>query len=229
MQDYVAKVTEIKYLTEKVLELKTALIAPDEICFEPGQFMQFKISKDVRPYSIISSPEDKKSLTFCVELLPEGVGSQYMRGLKVGDEISMRGPLGIFTVKHLDRDICFVATGVGVAPFVSMIPEMLARGFSRNVTLLFGLRQEEDIFYFDRFSRLCSLHQNFKFIPILSQPKSHWPAEVGRVTTYLHAHYQNYQNRIFYLCGGQEMVTEARSILLKSGHNPMEIKLEIFV
>ena len=229
MQEYQTQVREITYLTSNTLELAVDLRSPDALQFTAGQFMQFKIGEHFRSYSITSVPDHNQSLKFCIKLLPKGVGSDFVRELKVGDIVTMRGPSGIFTFTHFDRDAFLVATGVGVAPFASMIPDMLSRGFTGFVKLLFGVRHEEDVFYFDRFSHLSAVYSNFKFIPTLSQPRSHWPGEVGRVTTFLDIHYPSHEQYLFYLCGGMDMIKDARHILQQKKHPVRDIKLEIFV
>jgi ferredoxin-NADP reductase len=191
--------------------------------------MQFKIGADFRAYSIASPPRDgNNQLTFCIQLIEAGIGSQFVKQLAPGSQLSMRGPLGVFTVKDQTRNLCFVATSVGVAPFVSMLSDVLAREFAGQLTLIFGVRSEEDTFYFDKFNHLMRFHPNFKFVPLLSRPKSHWPGEVGRVTTYVDVHYEEYKDHLMYLCGNQAMVADAREILQKHGHPMKDIKLEIF-
>jgi ferredoxin-NADP reductase len=231
MEKIITQVVEVKYLTMKVVELHVKLVAPDIVKFHAGQFMQFDAHGYFRAYSISNPPTGLDStLTFCIELIDGGVGSEFVRKLKPGDEVKMRGPLGVFGVKQkdLERDMVFVATGVGIAPFVSIISDLLARGYLGNIFLLYGLRNEENVFYYDKFNKLAKMHSNFKFVPILSKPESHWPGEMGRVTTYVEVHYSEFRDRLFYLCGSKEMVADVRDILIKNNHNTKDIHLEIF-
>lgn len=217
-------------MTLDVLELTVRLLAPEDILFQAGQYVQFKIGDAFRSYSIAVPPTgvNNQILVFCIKLEPDGVGSNFVRGLKPGDEVVMRGPLGNFVVQNFEKPIFFVATGVGVAPYASIIPDMLMRGFKQPVRLLFGLRSEENVFYYDRFNRMAAHYENFNFIPILSRPQSHWPGETGRVTTYVAVSYPRLKDYTFYVCGSQEMVMDMRTLLLKEGHDIKRIKLEIF-
>ncbi len=228
MREFETIIREIRYLTQDVIELTVDLTSPGQIIFEAGQFMDFRFGKDVRSYSIVSVPDNNTSLQFCIEMLPNGVGSNFFRAAKIGDKLLINGPMGIFTVTDHTRDIFFVATGVGVAPFASMIPDMLGKGFTARAQLLFGIRHEENVFFFDRFRHLQAIYPNFKFVPLLSQPKSHWPGELGRGSTYLDVAYEYHKNSVFYVCGGMEMIKDVRALLLKKGHNSKDIKLEIF-
>ena len=229
MHEYLTQVTQIKYLTLNVVELSVKLVAPIDLDYRAGQFMDFKIGSVFRSYSLASPPTvNEQQVNFCIKLEPQGVGSDFVRNLKIGSDIVMKGPAGNFIIRDFNRPIFFVATGVGIAPFAAMIPDMLVRGYKENVRLLFGVRSEEDVFYYDRFNRLAKQYENFKFIPILSRPHSHWPGETGYVTTYIEVDYPYYKDYIFYVCGSKNIVMDMRTLLLKLGHGPDNIKLEIF-
>lgn len=230
MQNFVTKVLEIKPLTPNIVELSVELEEPSVINFEAGQFMQFAIGNLFRAYSIVNTPApDSRRLTFAVKLLDDGLGSNFVRALGPGDHITMRGALGLLTIKDLDQDYCLVANGVGVAPFISKINDLLInRNYKNKLTLVFGVRSEEDIFYHAELRALADKYSNFEFMPLLSQPKRNWQGEVGRVTHFMEANYAKYASRFFYLCGSQNMVADGRKILLDNGHDHKTIKIEIF-
>ncbi len=226
---YRTKVLSKKSIAPNVVELAVELVEPGKIVFTAGQFMQFEIGTQLRSYSIVSAPGDRKDLSFCIELVKEGLGSEFVRNLKEGDLISMKGPFGVFTLKDFQKSAAFVATGVGVAPFKPMIEEALKYGYKKPVLLLFGIRTQDDAIYFEDFHKLSSEYKNFEFIPILSKPNGkEWNGETGRVTLFLETNYEKYKDRLFYLCGGMQMIKDARGVLLEKGHSPLNIKLEIF-
>jgi ferredoxin-NADP reductase len=235
MQEYLVDVMALRYLTADVVELEVRLVAPDMIDFKAGQYMFFKVGTEasgkelLRCYSMASPPiAHDPILKFVIRLVPKGVGSEYIKALIVGQSITMQGPTGGFAVPDMSRDLFFVAGGIGVAPFCAMVPDLLSKGFTGNLRLLFGLHNEETVFYYHKFKELLPLHPNFSFIPILSHPESHWPGETGRVTTYLSVSYPHYRNSVFYICGSPEMVKDSRQVLLQAGHPARDIKVEIF-
>src|SRR5262249_31931442 len=135
MQRYQTELVSKNELTPRVVELRVRLVEPETIKIIAGQFMQFQIDQFVRAYSIINAPgTSARELDFCVELINGGVGSEFVRRLKPGDRVDMRGPLGTFRVEPTPAAY-FVATGVGIAPFHAMIPAALAAG-QTNVSLL---------------------------------------------------------------------------------------------
>lgn len=228
MEIFKPTVTNIIALTDDTIQLDVHWPKKD-LQFIPGQFFQFLVAENTyRSYSIASLPAELPTVTFCIKLETGGLGSAFVRGLHIGDAVPMRGPLGKFTVNDDDGPATFVATGVGVAPFCSMIPDLLNRQANDTVTLIFGVRNQKDVFYHDRFSLLAAEHKNFSFIPLLSQPSEGWGGGVGRVTYFLETEYQRFANSTYYLCGSAEMVKDTRALLLEKGHEMKKIKLEIF-
>jgi ferredoxin-NADP reductase len=228
MQTLETPVISITPLTHNVVELVVELKTQD-FSFIPGQFTQFLVGEKLyRSYSIASLPEQLPTATFCIKYEEGGVGSQYVQSLNPGDLITMRGPLGRFTVNYEKNDFLFVATGVGIAPFLSMIPALFKAKPHATVTLLFGVRNEADIFYHDFFEAISNEFETFNFVPLLSQPQGAWQGGVGRVTAYLNERYQDIAHADAYICGSTAVVTDTRALLLEKGHAMENIHLEIF-
>lgn len=223
-----ATITQITPIATEVLEVK--FTRPVGFEYMAGQFIQLIIPSEtgeiLRSYSISSAPHETE-LELCVKLLPGGVGSNFFRALKLGDQINFYGSVGRFTVQpELNSPLVFVATGSGLAPVMSMISDVLeARGCLAPVSLLFGVRTQVDIFWQERLQTLAAQFPNFSYTITLSQPESGWTGVVGRVTAQLStlpqaAHY--------FLCGSGEMVSEVRHHLITAGEPATSIHFEIF-
>jgi ferredoxin-NADP reductase len=228
MQEFTTKVLEIKTLTQKVVEISLEVLEPKPFNFLAGQYVDFVIENQVRAYSMANVPGLKTPLTFCIEKIPGGLSTTFLETVKVGDEVKIQGPQGTFTAEKPSQNLAFIATGVGIAPFASIIPNILSNGFEAQCELLFCVRNEDSIFYFDKFKNIASFYGNFKFTSMLSQPKGIWRGETGRVTTYLEVNYERLKGFVFYICGGGQMVKDVREILLKKGTSFRDIKTEIF-
>jgi ferredoxin-NADP reductase len=219
MKEYLTKVTQVRHLTLEVSEFTVRLIAPGEIKFQAGQVMEIQRQGRFQPYFIASPPTGPNSqqLVFCIQ------GWDIQRG----EELIMRGPTGGFIVQNFQYPLFFIATNAGVAPFASIIPDLLVRGFVFPLRLLFGARSEENIFYYDRFNRLQNQYENFKFVPILSRPQSHWPGQIGQITTYLEVNYPFYKDYTYYVCDKKPVVAEVVETLQRLGHPSERIKAEV--
>jgi CDP-4-dehydro-6-deoxyglucose reductase len=225
MQEYSATVRDIQFITEKDLTL-TLDLGQADFNFTPGQFVQFKVGDVFRSYSITSLPKDLPNLDFLIELVDQGVASTFIKDLKVGNTVTFRGPLGVMTAKPDVSSYFFIATGVGIAPFKSIIASILNESPEKQITLLFGAGIAKRIFYHEDFEQYASQSPQFKYHPTITREE--WQGMHGRVTEHLDMLYEGHQHDAFYLCGGVHAVTDVRNQLLALGHDPKHIKLEIF-
>src|SRR6476646_8500235 len=95
--------------------------------FKPGQFVTLdlpiheKKNKRWRSYSIASHPDGTNIIELVIVLLDGGAGTHYLfENIEIGSELLLRGPQGVFTLPEtIDKDLFFICTGTGVAPFRS--------------------------------------------------------------------------------------------------------------
>ncbi len=228
MQTLTCPLREISKLNDDVWEFYFEF--PEPMQFQAGQFFMIKIPSDPpqnRSYSV-SSPPNTKGFKLCVKLLPDGLGSNYLRNLKIGDEIECMGPAGHFTLKDSNKDIIMVATGTGLAPFMSMLPIILQKGSGQNIRLYFGCRHQEDLFYFEKLSKWEEEYENFKVITCLSKAKENWQGSHGRVTDLLIQDEIDPENTKVYICGNGNMVKDVRNMMIKKGLDKNDIHFELF-
>lgn len=216
-----------KALTHDVFELTLQTAEP--ITFLAGQFITIKIDDKIPPcfraYSICSPPTNTNQFTLCVKYVPEGRGSSWLKEAKFGDPINFIGPNGYFTHQKNGRPLLFIATGTGIAPFYSIITELLTNNFDQPITLLFGVRHENDLFYLDHFENLATNHPNFTFITTLSQPSENWQGTRGRVTEPLKSLQIDPATDI-YICGLTPMIDSVREILTEKNLPETQIHFE---
>lgn len=228
MAQVLGKVAELKYLTQDILEIRVQLLVPEAVSFSAGQHAEIKVGQKFLPYYIASVPAERNSLlAFCVRTAEASETGRFFKALKFGDELVMSEPAGDFVVHNLERSRVFAALGTGAAVFASIIGDLLARQSQADMHLVFGVEREEDVFYYDRFQSLASQHTNFVFTPLVREPKSHWPGEVGTVGTHLAIEYGRYKNFEFWLCAEKLEAEKLRTLLLKLGHNPQDIKVAV--
>lgn len=215
------------------------LITPPRIEFLAGQYILLSVptTPQKKSYSIASVPSVEHAIELLIDMRPQGDGTRYLGSLQNGDTIEFMAPVGMFTVQptnsavgQTEEELYFVATGSGVAPYRSMIEDLLVnQGDQRPMTLLWGLRHAEDQFWYNDFSTLAQQHQNFEFRPILSQPPKDWPLDRGRVTDVLLAHDFGDISKIgFFLCGSSAMIEDTRKVLESRGVEPIHIHREKF-
>ena len=200
--------------------------------FIPGQFVvvmcpqrEGKVLR--RAYSIASEPEQKEKLSLVIKLVQGGVVTNWFWTLKQGDKFRVQGPFGKFVLPQpVDFDILFVATGTGIAPFRSMIRQMLPAGFKRKIRLLFGSRYDNAIPYHREFLDLAGKYPNFTYVQTISRPSPSWKGEIGYVQTKIGKLSPHGEGTRVYICGLNEMIQAVRDTCLKQGFQKEQIAYE---
>lgn len=227
----VIKIIDETYNTKRFwIEIPSVSTFP----FLPGQFITLdlpihdKPNKRWRSYSIASWP-DGNVIELLIVLLQGGAGTTYLfNHVTIGSEVNLRGPQGVFTLPNpIDKDLFFICTGTGIAPFRSMLGHINRHNLKhQNIYLLFGTRSQKDLLYFNELKELQEQIPNFHFIPTLSREE--WTGRTG----YVHAIYEELCQQKppahFYLCGWKAMIDEAKKKILDLGYDKKDIHLELY-
>lgn len=213
--------------------------------FRAGQFvtMDLPISdkrlKRWRSYSIANAPNGNKELELCIVKLDGGAASDYLfNDVQIGTEIKFKGPDGTFTLKEpIEKDLVFICTGTGVAPFRSMIWDIHKHNKShQKIHLIFGTRTAENILYRTEFEQLQQEIPDFKYTVALSREENLNPADFPFETYkgYVHeAYLQHYAiaraDVAFYICGWSNMIDDAvANLLLQLKYDKSQIHYELY-
>ena len=115
-------------LAPDIWQFRFQLDNPPELNFAPGQYLILIMGEQRRLYSIASSDSLKDNFSLIVRLLPDGVGSNFLRSLEIDGRAFFQGPAGFFTLRSQDKPKIFLATGTGIAPIRSQIFSLLEKG-----------------------------------------------------------------------------------------------------
>lgn len=223
-------VKESRFLTPKIKFVRVELLGDlpavrQGFEFKAGQFVNVEVAPNFwRSYSIASPSTNPKLLEYVVDITPGGKGSQFFQKLGINDGVHIKGPFGKLVLPEImDSDFCFVATGTGIAPFRSMLGEL----HREKVSLFWGLRFKEDIYWEEEFKNLKKFCISLSRPDILPTGRQGWEGEVGHITECIKRESFN-GDTLFYLCGNQSMIDEARRILLGKGVSEEKIVFEKF-
>ncbi len=205
----------------------------------PGQFtiMELPIHEEEkkrrRSYSIASRPDGSNRLEFAIVFFEGGAGTSYLfNQMKIGDSVPMSSAMGrMLLPDSLEHDICFISTGTGIAPFRSMLLDLVNHPRShRRLDLVFGTRTAADMVYADEMRKLEQELENFHYHPTLSRE-----VLAGCRQGYVHPVYQELygdrpgrEDALFYICGWGDMIRDARKNLAEMGFNRKQIHFESF-
>lgn len=178
-----------KFSVEKVLSVRRwthtlfsfIMTRPAHFKFTAGQFARIglKVNDDliVRAYSVVSSPFDE-TLEFFSIVVPDGAFTSNLQHLQVGDELYLEKiPYGFLTLARyqlpLPKDLWLLATGTGLAPFISMLQDFETWSKYEKINLVYSVRTASELAYVDRIEEIAETfgegHTGFKFIPIITR------------------------------------------------------------
>ena len=209
-----AEVTACEALTStQTVRISFRVADNRPFAFNPGQFVgiQAEVEGGWRrtPYCIVSPPNDERTFQLLIRLVREGPLSYYLGGLRPGDVIAFRGPLGRSMIpKTSDEELVLLATGVGVGPFLSLVHVLRERRFEQPVRLFWGLRLEEDICLLDELDELVASYPQFRYDITLSQPSPAWTGMRGRITESVPPLITTLGGKRYYLVGNGAMIEE---------------------
>ncbi|HSW79976.1 MAG TPA: RnfABCDGE type electron transport complex subunit D [Candidatus Saccharimonadales bacterium] len=229
--------------------LRKLNVTPDTMDFEfkpdkkfdykPGQYMEFTLPHEHtdlrgqrRFFTLASSPTEE-TLRIGVKFYPNG--SSYKKTLAAIDGQSLLGATnlgGDFTLPNdKQRNLVFIAGGIGVTPYRSMIKYLLDTNEKRPVTLLYSANTAEDIAYMDVFEQarnILGINVNYTLTRQGAQlPDSRFKA--GAITPELiRSTVPDYQNATFYVSGPHGMVVAIEKALRQSGIPLHHIKTDFF-
>jgi ferredoxin-NADP reductase len=231
---FTARLVSSKSLSEYTKHLEFEVVGEKRFGFVAGQWLSFRHSKAdgeeiTRAYSICSPPADDNRFALCLNRVEDGFMSNFLCDMREGEQISLQGPFGDFILHPPMRDTIFIATGTGIAPFRSMLQWLLAdesRHQQKQLSLLFGNRREEDIYYHADFLRLAHLHSNFQYLPTLSRADEKWQGLRGYVQQHVSEIAQGRSDVHAYICGLEKMVKANRELLKSLGWDRKSIRYE---
>ncbi|HLD68434.1 MAG TPA: FAD-binding oxidoreductase, partial [Pseudomonas sp.] len=218
-------------LTHDITRLTVQL--EQSLAYKSGQFANISLESLPglsRSYSFASRVQPDAKVSFFVRKVPEGRFSSAINddGL-IGQRMSIEGPLGDFWLRPAEAPLLLVAGGSGLAPLLAVLQEVVASGVSRSATLLFGAREERDLYALDEIRAIAAQWRGqFRSVPVLSAvtPDAGWSGECGLVTERIASLLEPGTHA--YLCGPPGMIDSAVAVLREHGVAPEHIHADRF-
>jgi ferredoxin-NADP reductase len=184
-----------------------------------------------RSYSIASVPDGTR-VELTIERLEDGEVSPYLTdGLRPGDRIELRGPVGGWFVWEPAQGgpLLLVAGGSGVVPLMAMIRARAAAGSDADTRLLLSSRGWEDVIYREELERRGGDGLTVVHTLTRSQP-SGWTGYARRVDAEMLAEVGPSPAELprLYVCGPTPFVEAVAEALVQLGHEPHRVRTERF-
>lgn len=217
--------SEVKDIFNESPSVKRIFLQPPEaLDFKGGQFIvtdlpiHEKRTQRWRSYSIANFDPVDHLLELCVVKVENGKGSTFLCDqMKTGMKVTHKRPQGAFVLdKAENRKIIMICTGTGVAPFRSMVQEMIYyKNFPKELHLVFGSRTRDDLLYYREFTHWEKEYSWFHYHSTLSRdPQWHNYGYVHPVYDQIirSANINDYEA---YICGWPIVVDECVDRLLR--------------
>ncbi|PVV00138.1 hypothetical protein BB560_005396 [Smittium megazygosporum] len=138
-----------------------------------------------RSYTPITDETTKGYMDLLIKVYPSGTMSRHIHGLKVGDELLIKGPVPKYKYEpNMKKEIGMVAGGTGITPMLQIIDHIAKNPEDKTkVTLLFANVTEGDILLRDHLDKLQKEYpEKFAVHYALDNPPAGWSGVSGRVT-----------------------------------------------
>lgn len=237
VEDYRGVVTRITDVTPTIKAVRLRLDRPMD--FQAGQYVQLRIPETdaTRAFSIANSPANVRStgeIELNIRRVPGGVGTGYIHErLAEGDTVDLSGPYGRFFVRRsAELPMVFMAGGSGLSSPRSMILDLLETGCTQPITLVYGQRNADELYYDAEFRALAAEHPQFSYVPALSEGQGCEGTAVARgfVHEAAKAHFDNdFSGHKVYLCGPPAMIDACITTLMQGRLFERDIYHEKFI
>lgn len=185
----------------------------------------------VRTFSIASSPADSPRVTVATRL----TGSAFKHSLleaSAGLEVELEGPFGSFTLhKNASKPAVFLAGGIGITPFRSIIKDAAERRLPHSMTLFYSNRTPASTAFLADLEAWQRQNGHFQLVATVAEPPGAevWRYEVGLMNAAtLGAHIRDWSPAICYLAGPPAFVKAMRAALEEAGADPDNVRTEEF-
>lgn len=177
-------------------------------------------------FTLSSSPtEDYLSIT---TKFPERMSTfkQHLKKLKNGTKVQISPPMGDFILpRNRQQKIIFVAGGIGITPFHSMLSYIFDTKESWNIQLIYSARTPADFIFIDLFKKVPGL----ELIQVASEPTKTWNGESGILNiSKIEKLAGGLNEKLVYFSGPEPMVESLDKELKKFGHPESLIKTDFF-
>uniref|UniRef100_A0A8C5M9K2 NADH-cytochrome b5 reductase n=1 Tax=Leptobrachium leishanense TaxID=445787 RepID=A0A8C5M9K2_9ANUR len=210
---YPLRLVDKETISHDTRKFRFALPSPEHILGLPiGQHIYLSARIDgnlvVRPYTPVSSDDDKGFVDLVVKIYFKGVHpkfpeggkmSLYLEGLKIGDTIDFRGPSGLLVYKgkgtfvvrpdkksppvvKIAKHLGLIAGGTGITPMLQLIRAITKDPDDKTTCyLLFANQTENDILLRDELEEIRTNHSRFKLWYTLDRVPDAWDYSQGFV------------------------------------------------
>ncbi len=230
-----ARIKDKKEIAKGTLMITLDLLG-EQLEFKAGQYFFLTLPHLIYPdergarrhFSIVSSPNAKGVLVMTTRLSDNGF-KKTLKELPQGSEVEVGPIVGSFTLpQNFDQPLVFIAGGIGITPFMSMLKYTAEEKLPFNITLIYSNRNQDSSAFLKELEELTKRIPNLKLVLTMTED-DFWQGEKRRINGQLITDYTaNLKNPFFYIVGPPAMVEAVLGELHKIDVRDQNIKIEKF-
>jgi ferredoxin-NADP reductase len=170
-----------------------------------------------RHISLVTSPTEMGVVGLATRLRDTAF-KRTLAELEVGDEVAVEGPKGSFLLpEHTSVDYVFIAGGIGITVFRSMLRYIADEGLPYRVTLVYSNRDRESAAFLDELEELERRIDGLRVVLTITEQEG-WEGESRRIDAdMLRDHLGDLETHRFYVAGPPAMAESVSESLLAAG------------
>lgn len=192
--------------------------------FTPGQYVRIELPHDAddrgttRYFTISSSPLTKEYLTITTKVI-KSTFKKTLFHLEKGTKVTFFGPMGWFLLpKDEEEEKVFIAGGIGVTPFHSLLTLLQDEKLAAPITLIAAFLGKEHAVFYDELRKVSSNNSEITTIYTFSRVSE----EI------IKKHVAHLEKPVYYVVGSEKMVSATKKILIDLGVDEEKIQTEDF-
>jgi len=204
--------------------------------FLPGQYIRMALDIDnpdnrgsSRFFTIASSPLEKEHIMITTKIIKSSFKKRLME-LETEELVKFFGPMGGFILNEEEKDQrAFLAGGIGITPFHSMIAYANVKNLSIPITLIVSFSSVDDLVFYEELSNIAKENSYIKTIYTITHPDVRWKGETGRISEWLIKKYvQDIFKPQYFIVGPPAMVAAMEEVVKNMGVSNEKIFIENF-
>jgi ferredoxin-NADP reductase len=197
---------------------------PRDFVFRAGQNVLVTLdgSEESRTFTIASAPHERELMI--ATRMRDSVFKNRLKTLEAGGAVSIDGPNGMM-VLHTDarRPAVFIAGGIGITPFLSMLRDASHRRLDHRITLFYSNRRASSAAFLDELRVLEKGYSKFRLVSTLTEEGGE---PIGEAL--LRRHLAQFEEPVYYLAGPPAMTMDLQGMLAGLGIAPDGVQSEEF-
>jgi ferredoxin-NADP reductase len=234
---YTAKLISSEEIAEDIMAFQFE--KPEGYQFTAGQFcflnlpdMGFHDERGLRRHLSIASSPLERELLFATKM-SESAFKRTIRTMTAGMTITVEPPLGFLALPESTAlPAIFLAGGIGITPFRSMIRYASGARTGHTITLFYSNRMPDEAAFLGELEGIAEVHGNIRILPTMTRMQESavpWPGLTGRINvSMIEEHCRDWRDSVFYIAGPPAMVDSMNETLQEMHIKPDRMHIEKF-